>query len=68
MKIRLEVSQNFTVAHTIRIVIEMLNKQIDGDSKNYNKISMHDLAQLNLAIAKKNGDKKNDLPSKRIKI
>ena len=68
MKIRLEVSQNFTVAHTIRILIETLNKQIDGDKKNYKKISVYDLAQFNLSIAKKNGDKKTDLPSKKTEI
>lgn len=65
LKVKLEVSKHFTVAQTIRMVIESLNRMIENERKSVKKIAMaaSELAKFSLMIAKKNGKKKTDLPS-----
>lgn len=50
----------------MRVVIESFNKEIDSQNKQIKKISFSDFEKLSLAIAKKNGKKKLDLPCKNI--
>ena len=63
MEIKTEVSNAFTVAQAIRLVIEALNKLIDIQKKTYKKINASEIYKFHLLIAKKDGSKKTDLPS-----
>lgn len=46
----------------MKLVIESFNRSIDSGKKPFKKININELSRLALAVAKKSGEKKPDLP------